>query len=296
MMFNQLSQTALQQYQRYAQLYFPLLCQPRPIDSHKGTFGTLAIIGGQSGMSGSIILAGSAALKTGCGKVWLGFNQTELPLPVLYEQPEIMLATAGKLLQRQDITATIAGCGLGTDDGAQALLHTILRQQSCPLVLDADALNLLACNPPLQAELHQNGLHALVLTPHPAEAARLLQCTTAEIQRNRPKAALQLAQNYHAWIVLKGHHSLIVSPHGQIHQNPTGNPGLATAGSGDVLSGIIGSLLAQKLPLTQAIAAAVWLHGAASDILAANGTGPIGLCAGEIAAAARWLRNQLTRT
>lgn len=294
MMTYQLETKVFEQYYRYAQMYFPLLCQPRSEESNKGTFGTLAVYGGSSGMSGALVLCGSAALKSGCGKVWLGFNQASLPLPVISEYPEIMLATAEILQQRQDISAHVIGCGLGTDESAKNLLQFILSHTNQPLLLDADALNLLALFPELWNDLTSSQLKssAIILTPHPGEAARLLHCTPADIQNNRIAAGLQLAERYQSWIVLKGHHSLIISPTGQLYQNLSGNAGLATAGSGDVLSGIIGSLLAQKISLSDAIKIGVWLHGIAAELLKANGVGPIGLCASEIANAVRWLRNQ----
>ncbi|MDF7676201.1 NAD(P)H-hydrate dehydratase [Neisseriaceae bacterium ESL0693] len=292
-MIYQLDQQTLRQYQAYARRYFPLLCQPRPIDSHKGTFGTLAILGGHTGMSGALILAGCAALKTGCGKVWLGFNQPRIPLPVITDRPEIMLTTL-TALSKQTSSAYVMGCGLGTDHSAlTALRHFLDLSLTKPLLLDADALNLIARQPELWPDQCIK-TYPWVLTPHPAEAARLLHSTTAEIQHNRTAAVLQLAQRYGTWVVLKGHESLIASPEGHIHHNTSGNAGLATAGSGDVLSGVIGSLLAQGIPIQQAIYAGVWLHGAAADVLVAHGIGPIGLCAHELADAIRWLRNQLT--
>lgn len=288
----QIDSHILNQWQRYAKVNFAALCQSRPAESHKGTFGTLGILGGQQGMSGAIILAGSAALKSGCGKVWLGFNQSDLPLAVIPHQPELMLATATNLLEREDISAWVIGCGLGTQTVAQQLLIHCLHITGHPVLLDADALNLLA----QQSSLLNDRIpkDCLILTPHPGEAARLLQCSVKEVQNNRHQAVSRLAERYRAWVVLKGHHSLIASPSGQIRQNQSGNAGLATAGSGDVLSGIIGSLLAQRMPPEQAIAGGVWLHGVAAELLAANGIGPIGLCAGEIGNAVRWVRNRLT--
>lgn len=284
----------LRQWQRLARSQFPAICQPRPAQSHKGTFGTLGIIGGAEGMAGSVSLSAVAALHCGCGKVWLGFNQPSLPLPVLAQQPEIMLATAEQLLQRSDISAWVIGCGLGTQESAVSVLTACLQQHNVVTLLDADALNLLAQQPDILTG--RKNKHNIILTPHPGEASRLLQCSISEIQGNRNQAVCRLAAKYNAWVVMKGHQSLIASPNGQVWQNNSGNPGLATAGSGDVLAGIIGSLLAQQIPLEQAVYAGVWLHGTAADILAANEIGPIGLCAGEIAPAVRWLRNRLSET
>ena len=134
----------------------------------------------------------------------------------------------------------------------------------------------------------------IILTPHPSEAARLLNCTTADIQNDRENAVLTLAKKFNATAVLKGHYSLVASVDQPIYTNTSGNVGLATAGSGDVLSGIIGSLLAQNIPIIEAVRGGVWLHGAAADVLRDSAMGDIGMLAGEIAPAARWLKNRLT--
>lgn len=266
---------------------FPRLVRPRAADSHKGSYGTVAVIGGSEGMSGAGVLAAVAALKGGAGKVWLGFAQEQLPLPYLPAHPEIMLATAAALLQRQDAGVYAVGCGLGQGEAGQSLLRAAVAKAAAgntPLLLDADALNLLAVAP--QA-LPAN----TILTPHPLEAARLLGCSAAEVQQNRRRAAMTLAERYGCHIVLKGHASLVANPQGRIEENESGNAGLATAGSGDVLSGLIAALLAQGLPPYEAAAAGVWLHGAAAELLAAQGCGPIGLTAGELPDAVRAVRN-----
>lgn len=270
---------------------FPELLQARHPESHKGTHGTLAVIGGASGMSGAVVLAATAAIYQGCGKVWAGFCQPALPFPIMPERPEIMLATAADLAQRADISAWALGCGMGQSEQAAALLAQVLAKRSEALLLDADALNLLAQSPALQQAAAQHG--RLVLTPHPTEAARLLACHTEDIQSDRPAAAAELSRRFQAVAVLKGRHTLTTAPDGRLHTNPSGNAGLATAGSGDVLSGIIGSLLAQGLPPLAAARAGVWLHGAAADLLRDNGIGEVGMLAGELAPAARWLRNRL---
>ena len=273
---------------------FPDVFAPRQAESHKGTYGTLAVIGGAAGMSGAVVLAATAAIYQGCGKVWAGFHQAQLPFAVIPERPEIMLATAAELLQRTDISAWVVGCGLGLQDcSAQLLTAAIAHSHGKPLLLDADALTLLSQSVALQQQVHAHG--CLVLTPHPAEAARLLGATTAEIQANRPAAARAISAAFNAVTVLKGHQSLIATPDGNLHTNHSGNPGLATAGSGDVLSGIIGSLLAQNIPLIQAVEAGVWLHGAAADVLRDSQIGEIGMLAGELPPAARWLRNRLCK-
>ena len=273
---------------------YPDVFKPRPAESHKGTYGTLAVIGGAEGMSGAVVLAATAAAYAGCGKVWAGFNQRQLPFAVIDGRPEIMLATAQNLLLRNDADARAVGCGLGLGEAASGIVAAAFSEaDGKPLLLDADALTLLSRSSELQRLAARHG--NLILTPHPAEAARLLKTDTAEIQKARIQSVEALSRRFNAVTVLKGHRSLIAAPDRGTTANPSGNAGLATAGSGDVLSGIIGSLLAQGIDAFQAAAAGVWLHGAAADILRDSETGEIGMLAGEIAPAARWLRNYLVR-
>ena len=284
---------------------FPELFAARDPAGHKGTYGTLAIVGGAPGMAGAALLAGRAALRLGAGKVLIGLLDEALPWPCDPLQPELMLRTAEDLLTGAvPISAWTAGCGIGQSPAAEQILARLFAQRGdAPLVLDADALNLLAHGGLAHGGLAHRGLARggrapdwgagpVVLTPHPAEAARLLGCETHEVQADRPAAAIALAARYPAWIVLKGAGTLICAPGGTTCRiNPTGNPGLATAGTGDVLAGMLGALLAQRMPPEIAVPAAVWLHGAAADALAAAGIGPIGLTAGELADAARAIRN-----
>ncbi|MCF7767329.1 NAD(P)H-hydrate dehydratase [Achromobacter pulmonis] len=267
----------------------PALFAVRGADTHKGSFGTVGVVGGGRGMEGAALLAARAALKTGAGKVLVGFAQDSAPLPCDPLQPELMLRDARSLLDTDwGVTAWVAGCGIGAGAGAaNALSELFVLRHRAPLVLDADGLNLLA-NGGIQPNW---GDGPVVLTPHPAEAGRLLRQETARIQADRPAAAQALARRFSAWVVLKGAGTVVCAPDGQWRCNTSGNPGLATAGTGDVLAGMLGSLLAQRLPLDQAVAGAVWLHGAAADALVARGIGPIGLTAGELADAARGLRN-----
>ncbi|SEJ34687.1 NAD(P)H-hydrate dehydratase [Achromobacter sp. NFACC18-2] len=267
----------------------PALFAPRAQDTHKGSFGTVGVVGGGPGMTGAALLAARAALKTGAGKVLVGFVQDTPPLPCDPMQPELMLRDFRSLLEEDwGVTAWVAGCGIATGAlAANALSELFVLRRGNPLVLDADGLNLLA-----QGEIRPTwGAGPVVLTPHPAEAGRLLGVATAEVQRDRPAAARELARRYQAWVVLKGAGTVVCAPDGTLRVNTSGNPGLATAGTGDVLAGMLGSLLAQKLPLDQAVHGAVWLHGAAADALVARGIGPIGLTASELADAARALRN-----
>ena len=265
---------------------------PRPRNFHKGNAGSVGVLGGAHGMVGAAVLAGRAALKLGAGKVFLGLL-TDHPPTVDYAQPELMLRTPRELLEAGMITAFVAGPGMGTVKSAEQLLREVL-DANVPLVLDADALNLIAASKTLQARLPRRGA-ASVITPHPAEAARLLGCTTAAVQADRVTAALDLAQRYRAIIVLKGNGSIIASPDGTWLINTSGNPGMASAGMGDVLSGMIAALLAQGAGAGSAAAAAVWLHGAAADSLTAQGQGPPGITASDVIDAARRVANAVQR-
>ena len=272
---------------------FPLAFKVRSEDTHKGIFGTLAVVGGATGMSGAPILAASAAMYLGCGKVWAGFNQETLPFAVIAGFPEIMLDTADSLAKRQDISAWVVGCGLGTGRAAVGTLAGILTEHAdSQMLLDADALNILSVNAEIRSMAR--GCKNLILTPHPAEAARLLGTTAAQVQADRTAAVRKIGEIFGATVVLKGHKTLVAAPDTEIYVNHSGNAGLATAGSGDVLGGIVGSLLAQGLKPFEAACAGVWLHGAAADVIKESAGIKAGLLAGEIAPAARWLRNDIT--
>ncbi|MCG7657658.1 NAD(P)H-hydrate dehydratase [Wielerella bovis] len=289
-MFNTLP-PGITQYAQHAKEFYPSLLKPRAANSHKGTFGMVGVIGGAEGMAGAALLAGSAALYSGCGKVIVGFNQDTLPMPVDSHRPELMLDTAANLVKREDINTWVIGCGLGQTESAARALHALWNSSKPQLVLDADAIHLLVDHSKLFPPMKRSDL---VLTPHPGEAAYLLNMGINQVQSNRAWAAREIASRYRCWVVLKGHETVVSSARGFLHVNNSGNAGLATAGSGDVLAGIIGSLLAQGIVAEEAVPAAVWLHGAASEILASAQVGPIGLLADEIATAVRWLRNRLT--
>jgi hydroxyethylthiazole kinase-like uncharacterized protein yjeF len=265
---------------------------PRPLNFHKGNAGSVGVLGGAHGMVGAAVLAGRAALKLGAGKVFLGLL-TERPPYLDYTQAELMLRAPRDLLEAGMVSVFAAGPGMGTGTSAGQLLREVL-DANVPLVLDADALNLIAASKTLQARLPKRSA-ACVLTPHPAEAARLLGCTTAAVQADRVKAALELAQRYHAVAVLKSNGSIIASPDGSWLINTSGNPGMASAGMGDVLAGMIAALLAQGANARDAAATAVWLHGAAADSLAAQGQGPLGITASDVIDAARRVANAVQR-
>jgi hydroxyethylthiazole kinase-like uncharacterized protein yjeF len=264
----------------------PLLVRPR--NFHKGLAGSLAIVGGAAGMVGAALLAGRAAIKLGAGKVFLGLL-TDHPPSVDYAQPELMLRKPDQLLAEVPLTAVGAGPGLGTDSAAQRVLAQALRLE-LPLVLDADALNLIASYGVLQSAVQSRKAPTL-MTPHPAECARLLEAATADVQSDRIAAARRLAGRFKAWVALKGNGTVVASPDGRWWINASGNPGMASAGMGDVLTGIAGALAAQGMAAEEALLAAVYLHGAAADALVARGAGPAGLTAGELVDEARRLAN-----
>ncbi|NHZ80201.1 NAD(P)H-hydrate dehydratase [Massilia sp. CCM 8695] len=262
---------------------------PRRHNSHKGSFGDVAVIGGAKGMAGAPLLAARGALYCGAGRVFVA--AIDPVAAVDFAQPEIMMRNAQDF-DGGDATLVI-GPGMGDSASAMRVLSKAL-DGTAPLVLDADALNLIAASPELQGRLAQRGAET-ILTPHPLEAARLLGVTSAVVQGDRLAAARELASRLNAVVVLKGSGSVIANAIGAVVINPTGNAGLATAGSGDVLAGICGSLLAQGWQTWEAALGAVWVHGAAADRLVAHGSGPIGLTAGELPVAARAVLNALAR-
>ncbi|TFW28934.1 NAD(P)H-hydrate dehydratase [Massilia horti] len=264
-----------------------LLGSRRPQNSHKGSFGDLVVLGGAQGMAGAAILAGRSALFLGAGRVFVAALAALPPYDSI--NPELMFRdAAGCELRARTL---VAGPGLGDQPDAARLLTKALDQGNA-MVIDADALNLIAGTPDLQQRLTQR-VAPTVLTPHPLEAARLLGVTSAIVQADRLEAARELAARFDATIVLKGSGTVIATPGGDVVVNVTGNPGLATAGTGDVLAGICGALLAQGWGEQQAAWCAAWLHGAAADALVYEGVGPIGLSAGELPAAARTLFNAM---
>jgi hydroxyethylthiazole kinase-like uncharacterized protein yjeF len=262
---------------------------PRPRNSHKGTYGSAGIIGGAQGMVGAALLAARAALKCGAGRVYAGLIAGDAPL-VDALQPELMLRPADAVLRLDHLSALAIGPGLGDTPDAAEYLDWAL-ETAVPLLLDADALNQIAATTVLKSKLKQR-VTVTILTPHPAEAARLLGCAIPKVQQDRVAAALQLAREYKAGVVLKGAGSICAWPDGHWAINTSGNPGMAAAGMGDVLTGLIVALLAQGVDERHALTAGVYLHGAAADQLVNNGCGPIGLTAGEVIDAARALLNR----
>ncbi len=257
------------------------MMKPRARNSHKGRFGHVLAVGGMAGMSGAIRLCGEAALRSGAGRVTLVTDPVHAAF-INLGRPELMVkaVTGGtglrEILEPGHVVAV--GPGLGLSQWAESLFQQCF-DAATDLVVDADALNLLARRSNKAPLVRKNW----VLTPHPAEAARLLDCEPAEIQQDRIAAAQTLASRFNACVVLKGCGTVIASIDGEYAICAAGNPGMATAGSGDVLTGVIAALLGQGLSCWQAALAGVLAHAEAGD-LAATRLGETALIAGDITA------------
>jgi len=252
---------------------------PRPADSHKGTYGRLVSVCGSYGMAGAALLCARAALRSGVGLLTAAVPQQVYPLLVSAVPEAVFLPLpdtgAGTLSQEAaeplcrkvaDATAVVIGPGLGTGEAVAQVVAQVLRRSPCPVVLDADGINAIA--PHILVE--ETVLAPLILTPHPGEMARLLGVSAAWVQEHRRQVARQFADQTGVTLVLKGHHTLIAAPGHPLLENPTGNPGMATGGSGDVLAGMIGALVAQGMPPYEAALCGVYLHGVAGDRAAAR--------------------------
>lgn len=265
------------------------LLPPRPRAAHKGMFGHVLLIGGNQGMGGAIMLAAQTALRCGAGKVSVA-TRSEHVAPLLARCPEVMAhgvddpAQLAPLLGQASVL--VLGPGLGRDAWAERMLQLAL-QADLPQVLDADALNLIAAGSSSLCLGERS-----VITPHPAEAARLLGCTTAEIQADRLAAAQRLAERFGCAAVLKGVGSLVAGPGTQRLPGLCmyGNAGMASAGMGDVLSGVVGALLAQQLDAGAAARYAVLLHALAGDRVARQ-QGQLGMLASDLIDSIRYYLN-----
>ena len=268
----------------------PILFQeyllPRRRNSHKGSFGDVTVVGGAQGMVGAALLAGRAAIKLGAGRVYIALVSNQMPW-VDFEQPELMIRSVQNLPDAAGVW--VVGPGLSQNTNLIPRLCDIAAMNT-PLVLDADALNLLATSKAIQQAINEHRA-PLILTPHPAEAARLMNVSVTEIQANRVYWARKMAEHFNAWVVLKGCGSIIAGADGRWFINTSGNPGMASGGTGDVLSGFIGSLWGQGWRAEYALTAAVHLHGAAADALSEAMGGPQGLTAHELIEPARRLLN-----
>lgn len=261
---------------RVAPALFERALPSRTHASHKGSYGDLTVIGGAAGMGGAVLLAARMAAMAGAGRVFAAFAAQAPAFDPLH--PELMCRNVDAI--SLDSGALVIGPGLGMSRDAADLVGRAL-SSSLPLVIDADALNLIAAESGLQQRLSRRRA-STVLTPHPLEAARLMGTDATHVQANRISVAAELAARFDACVILKGSGSIVAAADGRIAINTTGNPALATAGSGDVLSGLCGALLAQGLQTWEAALAAVWIHGAAADNMVAEGIGPVGATASDL--------------
>jgi|KBSMisStaDraftv2_1062788.scaffolds.fasta_scaffold18638_3 NAD(P)H-hydrate epimerase len=277
----------------------------RRADSHKGLYGHLLLLAGSVGKSGAAELAGLGALKAGAGLVTVAVPEPVQNL-VAAEQAELMtepLATSGdgsiSLDLNQPVLARIlvgktvlaVGPGLGQQTGTQKFIRALVQETELPTILDADGLNAFAGQ---GDALRERRSQFLAITPHPGEMARLLGVSNAEVQKDRVKMASDAAARWNAYVLLKGFHTILASPDGQIFVNTTGNPGLAKGGSGDVLTGILGALTGQfgTNDWLRVLALGAWLHGRAADTLVED-VDASGILAGEVARALPYARREL---
>ncbi len=264
--------------------------KPRQADSHKGTFGHLLVIAGSVGFTGAAAMAGISALRVGAGLVTLAIPESldlifetmlpeaiTLPLPETEEQT-ISLAAEKLLIKKAErATAVAVGPGLSTNPETAQLVRNLIERLDVPLVVDADGLNAFVGH----LNLLKGRRNPTVLTPHPGEMGRLLGISGKEVQEDRIGIAGDFSKKYGVYLVLKGAHTIIAEPGGEVYICLTGNPGMATAGTGDVLTGMLGGLIAQGLGFLHAIKAGVYLHGLAGDLAAAD-KGEISTIAGDI--------------
>lgn len=267
------------------------LVQPRAADAHKGDYGRVLIVAGSLGKTGAAHLAAMGALRSGAGLVTVATPRSALPIVAalgaeymtepLAEDPEGRV-TAEAAERVMELTADViaVGPGLGQGPGPKAFVTALLERAGVPLVFDADALNAFAGD--AGGLRGRDGLD-VIITPHPGEMARLVGVSVEEIQRKRIDAARDFASGHHLHVVLKGHRTVVASPDGRVGINLTGNPGMASGGTGDVLTGMVAAWFAQLLDADAACRLAVYLHGLAGDLSEAD-EGEQAMTAGDILA------------
>jgi ADP-dependent NAD(P)H-hydrate dehydratase len=264
---------------------------PRPRDSHKGRFGTVLVVAGSRGMAGAAALCGAAALRSGAGLVRVATSAEVQPVVASFEPcymtyplpcDDAGLIDFGRARPDLDglieLASVIAvGPGLGQSQGTRQLVRFLLAETDKPLVVDADALNLLVG----QTDLLGAVKRPVIITPHPGEFARLVGKSVAEVQADRIAMAAAMAATSEALIVVLKGSGTVVTDGRRYHVNTTGNPGMASGGTGDVLTGVIAAMLAQKLPPFEAAQLGAFIHGLAGDI-ARDNHGEVGMIAGDI--------------
>ena len=247
------------------------LISPRDKASHKGTFGTALLVCGSYGMAGAAVLAAGAALKSGIGKLKLAVHKSIYGICAV-ALPEAVFIPFGRSFKKavlkhlDDAKSILFGCGVGANTRALKRLKLIIKKAKCPIVIDADGINLLSRN----IDILKQAKTPIILTPHPKEMSRLCGKGVDEINGSRIRSAADFAAKHGVYIVLKGNETVIAAPDGRISINPTGNAGMATGGSGDVLGGIMAALLAYNSDIFSTVCAAVYIHGAAGDSAAAK--------------------------
>ena len=264
--------------------------RPRSANTHKGSYGHVLVLAGSPGKTGAALMTAMGAMRMGAGLATIGVPQGLLPSMEaktieamtlgLPQTPQMTLGLSSYDAVRKSMagkSALVVGPGLGVSDDLAGLIRKIIKEADYPIVIDADGLNNMAG----RMEVLRDTAARIVLTPHPGEMARLMDMTTAQVQSDRLNVAEALAGKTKATVVLKGAGTVIAAPGGVIHINPTGNPGLSTAGTGDVLSGMIGAFLAQGYDTLPAAVAAVYIHGAAGDE-AARESGGMGMIATDL--------------
>jgi NAD(P)H-hydrate epimerase len=265
------------------------LVEPRAADSHKGDFGRVTVVGGSRGKTGAPYLCGMAALRSGAGLVTVATPASSLPIvasmgaelmtDALPEDASGTMAASAvdRVLElAHDVIA--CGPGLGRSGEIALLVAGLLEKSTAPLVLDADAITVLAEHPSVLLGSEERHV---IITPHPGEMARLIGETVEYVQANRMQVATEFASSHHVFVVLKGHRTVIATPDGKVFINPTGNAGMATGGTGDVLTGMVAAWLAQLVDPEAACKLAVFLHGAAGDMVESI-HGPVAMVAGDI--------------
>ena len=272
----------------------PAQLSQRKLNTHKKDFGHVLILAGSQGLSGAAVLCSQATMRSGCGMATLGIPKslnmameaklTEVMTRPLAETEQLTLSPKAlsyirKLSREVDVLAL--GPGLSTNRSTQALIRTLILSIDKPMIVDADGLNALVGYLDDFRLQTQRLKSVRILTPHPGEMARLLDVTPDFIQGRREKIAKQFSKKYNAIVVLKGYKTIVAGPKGEVYINKTGNPGMATAGSGDVLTGIITSFISQGLKAFEAAKFAVYIHGLAGD-LAAKEKGQLGLIASDM--------------
>jgi hydroxyethylthiazole kinase-like uncharacterized protein yjeF len=266
----------------------------RNVRSHKGDFGHVFIVAGSVNFTGAAVLACAAAIRSGAGLVTVGIPESlssalirikplEVMIKPLPQTPKQSLSLAAykpvkDFLKKADVL--VIGPGLSLDRSTQGLIRRVIKSADKPAVIDADGLNALAGHLDVLRAIH-NGPRAMIITPHPGEMARLLGVSVKKVQDNRETVAKRFALDYKLTIVLKGHNTVVADYKGNLFINKTGNPGMASGGTGDVLAGMIGAFLGQGLGAFEAAKYAVYLHGLAGDLAAREKT-QLGLIASDI--------------